>query len=151
MILLPACVDAVKGKTSPLTGKPIQVLGAGGVTNGRGLAACLAFGCTAVWVGTRFVAAEEAGASPMHQKSLVEATYDDTVRTLIYTGRPLRVRNTDFIRDWEQNKASEVKKLLLSGKTPVDMEDAEHRPFLMGQVAGYIKDVQPAKKVCTAL
>ena len=41
-----------------------------------------------------FVAAEEAGASPAHQKSVTTATYDDTIRTIIYTGRPLRVRST---------------------------------------------------------
>lgn len=168
MILLPAAVDAVKGHNSPLTGKPVQVLGAGGIWDGRGLAACLSFGCTAAWVGTRFVCAEEAGASPMHQKvrrvavtgewtrantgerqTIIEAGLDDTIRTLIYTGRPLRVRKTEFIKDWETRRADEAKKLLLSGKIPVSMEeaDAEARPYLTGVVAGMIKDVQPAKTI----
>lgn len=98
-------------------------------------------------VSNRFVAAEEAGASPKHQEALTSATFDDTVKTLIYTGRPLRVRKTDFIRDWEENKADEAKKMLLSGSIPVSMEDPEHRPFLMGQVAGAIPKVQPAKEV----
>lgn len=151
MILIPSCVDAVKGHTSSLTGQPVQVLGAGGIFDGRGLAACLAFGCSAVWVGTRFVAAEEAGASPKHQEALTSATFDDTVKTLIYTGRPLRVRKTDFIRDWEENKADEAKKMLLSGSIPVSMEDPEHRPFLMGQVAGAIPKVQPAKEIMDSM
>lgn len=54
-ILIPACVNAVKGKKSPLTGKPIEVVAAGGIHNGQGLAAALAFGASAVWVGTRFI------------------------------------------------------------------------------------------------
>lgn len=47
-ILIPACVDAVKGRTSPLTGKPVYVIGAGAVYDGRGLAANLAWGAQAV-------------------------------------------------------------------------------------------------------
>ncbi len=44
----------------------------------------LSLGASAVWVGTRFVAAKEAGAPPVHQKSVVTAGYHDTVRTLIF-------------------------------------------------------------------
>src|ERR1700721_1438507 len=55
-ILIPACVDLVKSHRSPLTGQPIYVVGAGGVYDGRGLAANLAWGAQAVWVGTKFVA-----------------------------------------------------------------------------------------------
>jgi NAD(P)H-dependent flavin oxidoreductase YrpB (nitropropane dioxygenase family) len=86
-ILIPACVDAVRGRKSPLTGKPIYVIGAGGVFDGRGLAANLAWGAQAVWVGTRFVASVEAGASPAHKKALVSAGHGDVLRTLIFTGR----------------------------------------------------------------
>merc|ERR1711988_1155114 len=51
-ILLPKVVEACRGKTSPLNGKPIMVVGAGGVFDGRGLASALAAGCSGVWVGT---------------------------------------------------------------------------------------------------
>ena len=99
-ILIPACVDAVKGHKSPLTGKPVYVIGAGAVYDGRGLAANLSWGAEAVWVGTRFVASAEAGAPKAHKDALLSAGYEDAVTTLIYTGRPLRVRRTPYVDDW---------------------------------------------------
>ena len=99
-ILIPACVDAVKGHNSPLTGGPVLVVGAGAVYDGRGLAANLAWGAQAVWVGTRFVASVEAGAPKAHKDALLSAGYDDAIRTVIYTGRPLRVRRTPYVEDW---------------------------------------------------
>lgn len=99
-ILIPAVVDEVKGKKSPLTGGPVMVIGAGAVYDGRGLAANLAWGAQAVWVGTRFVACEEAGAPPMHKKAIVNAGHEDFARTLIYTGRPLRVIRSPYVDDW---------------------------------------------------
>jgi len=66
-MLIPACVDAVKGKKSSLTGGPIYVVAAGAVFDGRGLAANLMYGAQAVWVGTRFVASKEAGAPKYHK------------------------------------------------------------------------------------
>ena len=70
-ILIPACVDAVRGKKSPLTGEPVYVVGAGAVFDGRGLAANLMYGAQAVWVGTRFVASVEAGAPKKHKELYV--------------------------------------------------------------------------------
>merc|ERR1719463_450153 len=67
-ILLPAVVDICKGKKSPLTGKQVPVVAAGGIYDGRGLAMSLALGADAVWVGTRFVASVESG-SPKMQKT----------------------------------------------------------------------------------
>lgn len=99
-ILISACVDACRGHTSPLTGRPVYVVGAGAVYDGRGLAANLAWGAQAVWVGTRFVACVEAGAPKAHKDAVVTAGYEDAVTTLIYTGRPLRVRRTPYVEDW---------------------------------------------------
>ena len=99
-ILIPAVVDEVEGKKSPLTGGPVLVIGAGAVYDGRGLAANLAWGAQAVWVGTRFVACEEAGAPPLHKKAIVGAGHEDFARTLIYTGRPLRVVRSPYVDDW---------------------------------------------------
>merc|ERR1712151_471655 len=106
-ILLPKVVDAVRGKTSPLTGEQVIVVGAGGIFDGRGLAASLAMGCSGVWVGTRFIASDEAGAGPYHKKSVVNAVYADTIRTTIYTGRPMRVIKTPYVVDWEDNRQKE--------------------------------------------
>lgn len=65
-VLIPEVCDVVKGKISEFTGKPICVVAAGGIFDSRGLAASLSLGASGVWVGTRFVASEEAGAPPRY-------------------------------------------------------------------------------------
>jgi NAD(P)H-dependent flavin oxidoreductase YrpB (nitropropane dioxygenase family) len=99
-ILIPAVVDACRGHVSPLTKKPVYVIGAGAVYDGRGLAANLAWGAQGVWVGTRFVASTEANAPKAHKDALITAGYEDAITTIIYTGRPLRVRRTPYVEDW---------------------------------------------------
>lgn len=84
-VLIPAVVDMVKGRRSPLTGQQVQVIAAGGLFNGQSLAAALMLGASAVWIGTRFVVAEEAGAPRAHQEAVQTAGFDDNVRTLIFT------------------------------------------------------------------
>lgn len=99
-VLVPKVVDLCKGRVSPLTGKPVIVLGAGGISDGRGMAMALALGASGVWVGTRFVNSKEAGASPRFQRAIIEAGHGDTVRTLIYSGRPMRVLRTGYVDHW---------------------------------------------------
>ncbi|CAE6475226.1 unnamed protein product [Rhizoctonia solani] len=153
-VLVPACVDAVKGRKSPLTGKPVFVVAAGGIYDGRGLAAALMWGAQGVWVGTRFVASEEAGANKRHKELLVNAGYEDIGRTLIYSGRPLNVYRTDYVKDWETNRADEIKALTEKGIVPHYQEMEKHpeksivgHHYLMGNVAAVIKDVLPAKTI----
>jgi len=164
-VLIPKVVDLCRGKTSRLTKGPILVVAAGGVFDGRGLAAALQWGASGVWVGTRFVCAKEAGAPPRHQQAIINADYHDTIRTLIFTGRPLRVVKNDYIMSWENERTKEMKDLLTKGKLPytadvearqkrggeVTEEDMkvmlESRPLLMGQAAGAIKDIKPAKEI----
>jgi len=97
----------------------VQCIAAGGLFNGQSLAAALMLGASAVWVGTRFILCQEAGAPKAHQEAVRTAGFDDNVRTIIFTGRPLRVRNNDYIRDWEENRQDEIKKLTESGIIPV--------------------------------
>lgn len=125
-ILIPACVDACRGKVSPLTGKPIAVVAAGGISDGRGLAASLMYGADAVWVGTRFVASVEAGAPKKHKEMVTTAGFGDARRTLIYSGRPMRVRYTDYVKDWEENRQEEIKQLTSQGIIPHDDDMAKH-------------------------
>ena len=99
-VLIPAVVDLCKGYKSPLTGEEVIVVAAGGIADGRGLAASLSYGASGVWVGTRFVASAEAGAPKKHKELLLSAGYDDTVRTLIYSGRPMAVRKTPYVVEW---------------------------------------------------
>lgn len=73
-------------------------------------------------VGTRFVAAVEASAPKKHKELILTAGYDDVERTLIYTGRPLRVRATPYVKDWNNNRADEIKKLTSQGTIPHDAE-----------------------------
>ena len=95
-ILIPAVVDLCRGRRSPLTGGPVLVVAAGGISDGRGLAAALALGASAVWVGTRFVASVEGDAPDTHKEAVVTAGYHDTIRTLVFSGRPMRIKKNAY-------------------------------------------------------
>ncbi|KAF9884915.1 hypothetical protein FE257_000906 [Aspergillus nanangensis] len=70
-VLVPACVDLVTKYKSPLTGQPVQLVAAGGICDGRGVAASFMYGASAVWIGTRFVTAKESSA-PEESKQVNE-------------------------------------------------------------------------------
>ncbi|KAJ5225390.1 hypothetical protein N7468_006615 [Penicillium chermesinum] len=146
-VLIPAVVDVARKYKSPLTGQPAQVVAAGGVNDGRSLAASLVMGASGVWVGTRFLASTESGASKLHKDAVVSAKYGDTQRTLVVSGRPLRVLPNEYIREWE-NRPEEIKKLTSKGVVPM-MHDLENEkdvdmPFLMGDVSASVKEIKPA-------
>ena len=63
---------------------PIPVVAAGGIADGRGLAAALMLGAQGVWLGTRFVASPEWGGAAWEQQMVLSATSDDTVQTNVY-------------------------------------------------------------------
>ena len=159
LVLLPQCVDLCKGRVSPLHGGPVAVVGAGGIYDGRGIAAALSLGAQAVWVGTRFVAAAEAGASPLHQKRIVAATSDDVIRTTIFSGRPMRVHKSAYVLDWETKRPLERDALLAAGKRPYKTDLAANKergtplsfantyPSIYGQACGGITRVQPAGEI----
>ena len=84
-ILIPTVAEMVKGRKSPMTGDQVQVVAAGGLFNGQSLAAALMLGASAVWIGTRFVLSEEAGAPKAHQDAVRTSGFDDNVRTIIFT------------------------------------------------------------------
>ncbi|GAB7351185.1 hypothetical protein MBLNU459_g1630t1 [Dothideomycetes sp. NU459] len=158
-ILIPTVAKLVAGHKSPMTGKPVQVIAAGGLFNGQSLAAALMLGASAVWIGTRFVLSEEAGAPKAHQEAVRTSGFDDNVRTIIFTGRPLRVRKNPYIENWEENRQAEIKELTGKGVIPVE-HDLEHmgddidddtmdnaRPFLMGKAAAVVNDRLSAKQI----
>ncbi|KAL4888804.1 2-nitropropane dioxygenase [Aspergillus ambiguus] len=156
-VLVPAVARLLRGAKSPLTGQPVPLVAAGGVYCGESLAAALMLGASAVWVGTRFVVAREAGASRAHQEAVTTAGIDDTVRTIIFSGRPLRVRKTKYILDWEENRQEEIKALTARGILPVEHDADNHPddpeildnayPYLMGVCAAEIKTVQTAAEI----
>jgi len=119
-VLIPACADACKNYKSPLTGKPVQLVAAGGVNDGRSLAAALMLGASGVWIGTRFITAKEAGASEYAKKLVIDAGFDSVVKSTIWTGRPLRAARTPYVDDWEKNRQQEIAELTSKGILPVE-------------------------------
>ncbi|KAJ5542446.1 hypothetical protein N7461_008449 [Penicillium sp. DV-2018c] len=162
-VLIPTVAKLVQGKKSPLTGQPVQVVAAGGLFNGNSVAAALMLGASAVWIGTRFILSEEAGAPKAHQEAVRTAGFEDNIRTIIFTGRPLRVRKNPYILNWEENRAQEIKDLTSKGIIPVehDMENLPDdvddetldnaRPFLMGKVAAVVNEKKSAKAIVDEL
>jgi NAD(P)H-dependent flavin oxidoreductase YrpB (nitropropane dioxygenase family) len=97
MALVPAVVDAVA---------PVPVVAAGGVADGRGLAAALALGAAGAWIGTRFLLSEEAAIHPRYREHLARANENDTVYLdNLFDGRwpdaPHRVLRNQTIATWE--------------------------------------------------
>ena len=95
MALVPQVVDAVSAR--------VPVVAAGGLFDGRGLAASLALGADAIWVGTRFIATPEARAVNGYKEALVASREDDTVISRSYTGKPCRVVRNEWTNHYEQN------------------------------------------------
>ncbi len=91
LALLPAVVDAVD----------VPVLAAGGIADGRGLAAALAMGAVGVWLGTRFVASREAYGHDRYKERIVEIDDEGTVRTRCFSGKPARMIRNDTTQAWE--------------------------------------------------
>jgi enoyl-[acyl-carrier protein] reductase II len=95
MALVPQVVDAV--------GHQVPVVAAGGLFDGRGLAASLALGADGVWIGTRFIATPEARAVKGYKERLVDMREDDTVISRAYTGKTCRVVRNDWTNHYDQH------------------------------------------------
>lgn len=143
--LIAQTVEAVK----------IPVVAAGGLYDGRGLAAALALGAQGVWMGTRFIASHEAHAAQMYKDAVLACADTDTVRTRSYSGKPMRVKENAWTRDWEQRPqdiqpfplqaALSVQNNALGGIAgQIDGLDPDKSCFAMGQSAGGIRDIKPA-------
>jgi NAD(P)H-dependent flavin oxidoreductase YrpB (nitropropane dioxygenase family) len=144
MALWPQAIDAAA---------PTPVLAAGGIGDGRGLAAALAMGCVGVWVGTRFLASQEGGALDIHKEAIIAAGDEDTRRTTIYTGKTSRATYNRFHDLWEDSGLDPlpfpVQVVLASAA--VDMlnraGNVEYVGPFAGQVSGLIREVEPAAKI----
>jgi len=144
MALWPQAIDAAT---------PTPVLAAGGIGDGRGLAAALAMGCIGVWVGTRFLATREGGALDVQKQAIVNARDEDTRRTTIYTGKTSRATYNRFHDLWEESGLEPLHfpvQVLLASAI-VDMFNLAGNvdyvgPFA-GQVSGLIQEIPPAARV----
>jgi len=144
MALWPQAVDACA---------PTPVLAAGGIGDGRGLAAALAVGCVGVWVGTRFLATVEGGALPIQKETILEATDEDTRRSYLYTGKTSRTIANRLHDLWEQSGLEPLPfpiQVLLASAMAEMFNKAEKKEFMgpfSGQVAGMISEIKPAAKI----
>jgi enoyl-[acyl-carrier protein] reductase II len=148
MPLVPQIVDAV--------GDRVPVVAAGGLFDGRGLAASLALGADGVWIGTRFIATPEARSTPGYKEALIRAADDGTVISRAFTGKTLRaVRNKttqyyeehpEEIRPFPEQifKAVEEGTLHLTGGDEAAGVDPERECYPAGQGTGAIEDLVPA-------
>ena len=93
--LIPQIVDAV--------GDRVPVVAAGGIFDGRGLAASLALGADGIWVGTRFIATPEARAVPGYKDALLRTGEDGTVVSRAFTGKTLRAVRNSWTDHYEQH------------------------------------------------
>merc|ERR1711865_962872 len=150
--------DYTHGKLSPLTGQPVMVVAGGGMYDGRSLAAALSLGAAGVWVGTRFIATTESGAPPRHVDHVLKASVSDTVKTLIYSGRPLRTFKTPYVVDFEERQ-QEIKDYCDKGIIPIrgdykrimtaggTFSKGKTMALLMGQSSGAVTQVLPAAQI----
>src|SRR4051794_11240510 len=152
--LLPAVVDAVA---------PIPVVAAGGIADGRGLAAALLLGAQGAWMGTRFVTSHEWGGASWEQAAVVAATSDDTVQTRLYdlngerpfpAENPDRVLRNDFVDRWAGRESEipeyrgELQAELAAGEEGGDLAVAG---VSAGVSAGLITSARPAAEIVQSI
>lgn len=155
MALVPQVVDAIA---------PVPVLVAGGVADGRGLAAALVLGAAGANVGTRFLASDEAAVDAAWKHLILETEAEDAVRFEAwgaimppggggYDVVP-RVIRTDFVAEWERRPEEAGRQAdRLRGEIMASIERQrphELTPF-SGQTAGLIRDVLPAAEIVRAM
>lgn len=144
MALLPQAIDAAY---------PVPVLAAGGIGDGRGLAAALAMGCVGVWVGTRFLATNEGGALPVNKKHIIDSTDEDTRVSKAYTGKTLRASYNKYHDLWDGSGLEPLPfptQVLISSSllgSFVEGKKDDYVGGLAGQVSGLIKEIKPARQV----
>jgi enoyl-[acyl-carrier protein] reductase II len=163
IVLVPRIVDAVS---------PTLVLAAGGIADGRGLAAALCLGADGVVMGTRFLATLEANAHPAYKGLLVAAREEDTARTILFGNgwphAPHRALRTHFVNEWidrENDTQDSLPNEPVIGKTVIAGSgmpiqrfaslppnasatgDIESMSLLAGQSAGLVNDIRPAAEI----
>ncbi len=144
MCLVPQVVDAVK----------IPVIAAGGIADGRGIAASFMLGAEGVQVGTRFLASEECQVNPVYKQLVVDAKDTDNVVTGRTTGHPCRNLKTKFSKmlasgekdgSLTPDKFEEI--TLGSLRKAVQDGNLEEGSFLCGLIAGMVNEIKPCRDI----
>ncbi len=143
MTLVPQVADAVK----------IPVIAAGGIGDGRGIAAAFMLGAQAVQIGTRFVVAEESICHPSYKERIIKAKDIDSAVTGRSHGHPIRqLRNQmtkDYIKKEQEGVPFEELELLTVGslRNAVIDGDVKNGTVMAGQIAGLIKKEQSCREM----
>jgi len=149
--LVPQVVDAV--------GDRVPVVAAGGIFDGRGLAAALALGADGIWVGTRFIATPEARGVLGYKEKLLASREDQTTVSRAYSGKTMRVVRNEFT-DYYETHPEELKKfpeqlavaygggtMHLGGDSLTEGVDVDRECYPAGQGVGAIGELVPAAEL----
>ena len=141
--LLPQVVDAVN----------VPVLAAGGIGDGRGIAAAVAFGCVGVWIGTAFLFSKEVDIYSQHQRQLIEGSSEDFVVSTTYTGKPSRIYKTEILEKWNSQNLPTLPmplQFVLFDDFVWSAEQSKKYELMnnpAGQISGMINKVKNAKDI----
>ncbi len=149
VVLWPQIVDAL-GDT--------PMLAAGGIGNGRQIAAAMAMGAAGVWTGSLWLTVEEAHTQPAQKESLLAATSEDTIRSRSWTGKTCRMLKNEWTEAWERPDTPDPLGMPLQGmvtsdgmrrtSTYADVADCQKVAFNpCGQVIGQINEVESCRQV----
>jgi enoyl-[acyl-carrier protein] reductase II len=153
MPLVPQIVDAV--------GDRVPVAAAGGIFDGRGLAAALTLGADGVWVGTRFIATPEARSAPGYKDALLRTGEDGTTISRAFSGKPMRVVRNQTTQHYDEHPeelkpfpeqllvASTGGFLHLPQGDDANGVDPDRECYPAGQGVGAIDDLVPAGELVT--
>ena len=144
MALVPQVVDAVS----------IPVIAAGGIADGRGMAAAFMLGAEGVQMGTRFLCAEECVAHENYKEKVLKARDIDTIVTGRRLGHPVRALKNPFTNEfakleYDASKTNEeVEQFGVGALRRAAVEgDEKQGSFLCGQIAGLVKQIEPAAAI----
>jgi NAD(P)H-dependent flavin oxidoreductase YrpB (nitropropane dioxygenase family) len=144
MALIPQVVDAV-GDT--------PVLGAGGIVDGRGIAAAMMLGAEGVWIGSAFLASQEANIFDFQKQAIVDATEEGTSVSRSVTGKPARIIRSKWTDYWARGDRDPLP-MPFQGMVSQPVLAAANRdgrgdinPGFAGQGIGMIKAVRPAREI----
>ncbi len=156
MPLVPQIVDAV--------GAQIPVVAAGGIFDGRGLAAALALGADGVWIGTRFIATPEARSVAGYKDALIRTKEDGTTISRAFSGKTMRVVRNQYTASYEEEGSEEVSPFPaqlgrsiadgafhLGGGDDTPDVDPERECYPSGQGVGAIQTLMPAASLVTQI
>tara|TARA_R110001599_G_scaffold349729_7_gene578484 strand:- start:7022 stop:8149 length:1128 start_codon:yes stop_codon:yes gene_type:complete len=149
IVLWPQIVDAIGD---------LPMLAAGGIGNGRQIAAAMAMGAAGVWTGSLWLTVEEAHTQPAQKQSLLNASSEDTVRSRSWTGKPCRMLKNDWTAAWDRADTPDPLGMPLQGlvtsdgirRTAVyaDAGDCQKIAFNpCGQVIGQLNTIESCRQV----